>query len=142
MAVCCGRSTWTLDAKEARMYRKLASFLFFVPLIATADESSSNLAARRDASLQTSEGAAFEKVMKSALISNFAPILKCTSGRHGVLEITILFEVMPDGSVGASDVTPQGPEAECILKTLQATKFAAAPPAFVGKFSLLVTAHK
>ena len=124
------------------MLRKLAAIFVLIPLFSNADESPQTLAARRDASLKTPEGAAFEKVAKSTVISNFAPILKCTSGPHGMLKIGILFEVLPDGSVGASDVTPQGPETECVLKTIQSTKFPPAPPAFVGNFSLLVTAHK
>jgi hypothetical protein len=121
------------------MYRTLA--LLMVLAAPTAGAAPVDFVARRDASLHTPAGAAYEKVAKSTLNGSFGQILRCAAAPRGVMNVSIFFEILADGTVGAADVTPRGVETDCILKVIQAARFPPAPPAFIGNYSLLISGH-
>jgi hypothetical protein len=114
------------------------SLLALATFAAAADGPSDSLAARHESAVATTAGAAYEKVVGQTVAENFSSIQKCFPRRHTTLHITILFEISPDGAVGASDVSPQGVEGNCALLQIRQIKFPGAPPNFVGKFDFVV----
>ena len=114
------------------------STLAVATFAAVADSPSDSLAARYDRAAATPEGAAYEKVVGRTVAENWASIEKCFARRHTTLHITVLFEISPDGVVGASDASPPGSEGNCALMHLRQIKFPGAPPDFVGKFDVVL----
>jgi hypothetical protein len=116
------------------------SLVVLATFAATANTASDSLAARHDRAVATTEGAAYEKVVGQTVAVNFASIEKCFPKRRTTLHVIVLFEIAPDGTIGASDASPQGDEGSCALMQIRQLKFpAGAPPNFVGKFDFVVT---
>ena len=122
--------------------RPINGFLFVLATFAAsaaAADTSDSLAARHQRAVATTEGAAYEKSVGQTVAEHYGSIQKCFPRRHTTLQITVFFEISPDGAVGASDALPQGTESSCALTQIRQLKFpAGAPPDFVGKFNFVI----
>jgi TonB family protein len=113
------------------------SLLVLATFAAAANGSSDSLAARHESALATPEGAAYQKVVGRTVAENYSSIQKKCSPRFGMVSnATFLFEISPDGVVGASDVSPQSAGGNCTLTQIRQIRFPGAPPNFVGKFHI------
>jgi len=120
------------------MRYSLFASLALVSAVAAADDTAAALAARYDASVATTQGAAYQQQWRQVVNAHFGALLKCFPPRHPTLDLVIYFEISTDGVVGASSVSPQGDAGDCAIGEIRKMRFPAAPPDFVGKFAMLV----
>jgi TonB family protein len=113
-----------------------SALLMLATLASAANGPNDSLAARHDSALATPEGAAYQRVVGRTVAENYSAIQKKCLPRFGrTSNATFLFEISPDGVVGASDVSPKSAGGNCALTQIQQIKFPGAPPNFVGKFT-------
>lgn len=117
--------------------RFLFGSLVLAAVAAAANDPSDSLAARHESALATPEGDAYQKVVGRTVAENYGSIQKKCFPRFGATSnARFLFEISPDGSVGAADVSPQSAAGNCVLTQIRQIRFPGAPSNFVGQFNI------
>jgi TonB family protein len=129
---------WSSYATGDTPWRCLfGSLLVLAAFAAAANGANDSLAARHESALATPEGAAYQEVVGRTVAEDYSSIQKKCVPRFGITSnATFLFEISPDGVVGASDVSPRSPGGNCALTQIRQIRFPGAPPNFVGKFKI------
>jgi TonB family protein len=111
--------------------------LVIATFAAAANGPSDSLAARHESAVATPEGAAYQQVVGRTVAENYSSIQKKCFPRLGATSnAKFLFEISPDGVVGASNVSPQSAGDNCVLTQIRQIRFPGAPPNFVGQFNI------